>query len=94
MLVLLESLAFYRNARVGLVVGALFAVLLYGVRALELLGPVIDIRDTRCSVQTCGSCCWRSCWLRRSRCSSPSGLTVVVRSEGRGTCCSAERSGS
>jgi len=27
MLVLLESLAFYRNARVGLVVGALFAVL-------------------------------------------------------------------
>ncbi|WP_422652235.1 DUF7536 family protein [Halorubrum lacusprofundi] len=45
MLVLLESLAFYRNARVGLVVGALFAVLLYGVRALELLGPVIDIRD-------------------------------------------------
>ena len=45
MLVLLESLAFYRNARIGLVVGALFAVLLYAVRTLELLGPVIDARD-------------------------------------------------
>ncbi|WP_425600759.1 DUF7536 family protein [Halorubrum lacusprofundi] len=45
MLVLLESLSFYQNARVGLVVGALFAVLLYAVRTLELLGPVIDTRD-------------------------------------------------
>ncbi|WP_449272132.1 DUF7536 family protein [Halorubrum halophilum] len=45
MLVLLESLAFYRNVRVGLAVGALFAVLLYAVRTLELLGPVIDTRD-------------------------------------------------
>nr|WP_128904374.1 hypothetical protein [Halorubrum amylolyticum] len=45
MLVLLESLAFYRNARIGLVVGALFAVLLYAIRTLELLGPVIDARD-------------------------------------------------
>nr|WP_144925038.1 hypothetical protein [Halorubrum salsamenti] len=45
MLVLLESLAFYRNARVGLVVGTVLAVLLYAVRFLELLGPVIDTRD-------------------------------------------------
>jgi len=45
MLVLLESLAFYRNVRVGLVAGAVLAVLLYAVRALELLGPVIDTRD-------------------------------------------------
>lgn len=45
MLVLLESLAFYRNVRVGLVVGAVLAVLLYGVRAFELLGPVIDTRE-------------------------------------------------
>jgi len=45
MLVLLESLAFYRNVRVGLVVGAVLAVLLYTVRAFELLGPVIDTRE-------------------------------------------------
>lgn len=45
MLVLLESLAFYRNARVGLVAGAALAVLLYAVRTLELLGPVIDARE-------------------------------------------------
>ncbi len=45
MLVLLESLAFYRNVRVGLVAGAVLAVLLYAVRTLELLGPVIDTRD-------------------------------------------------
>jgi len=44
MLVLLESLAFYRNVRVGLVAGAVLAVLLYAVRTLELLGPVIDTR--------------------------------------------------
>jgi hypothetical protein len=45
MLVLLESLAFYRNVRVGLVAGAGLAVLLYATRTLELLGPVIDTRD-------------------------------------------------
>lgn len=45
MLVLLESLAFYRNVRVGLVAGAALAVLLYATRTLELLGPVIDTRD-------------------------------------------------
>ncbi|TKX78982.1 hypothetical protein EXE53_18360 [Halorubrum sp. SD626R] len=45
MLVLLESLAFYRNVRVGLVAGAGLAVTLYLVRALELLGPVIDTRE-------------------------------------------------
>ncbi|WP_425601823.1 DUF7536 family protein [Halorubrum hochsteinianum] len=45
MLVLLESLSFYRNARVGAAVGALLAVLLYLVRTLELLGPVIDTRE-------------------------------------------------
>ncbi len=45
MLVLLESLAFYRNVRVGLVAGAIVAVSLYAVRTLELLGPVIDTRD-------------------------------------------------
>jgi hypothetical protein len=45
MLVLLESLAFYRNVRVGLVAGASLAVLLYATRTLELLGPVIDTRD-------------------------------------------------
>ncbi|MGQ3328797.1 DUF7536 family protein [Halorubrum sp. FL23] len=45
MLVLLESLAFYRNVRVGLVAGAALAVLLYAVRTLELLGPVIDTRE-------------------------------------------------
>ena len=31
--------------RSGLVAGAVLAVLLYAVRALELLGPVIDTRD-------------------------------------------------
>ena len=45
MLVLLESLAFYRNVRVGLVAGAVLAVSLYLVRTLELLGPVIDTRE-------------------------------------------------
>jgi uncharacterized integral membrane protein len=45
MLVLLESLSFYRNVRVGVVAGALLAVLLYLVRVLELLGPVIDARE-------------------------------------------------
>ncbi|QWC20759.1 hypothetical protein [Halorubrum sp. 2020YC2] len=45
MLVLLESLSFYRNVRIGTAVGALLAVLLYLVRTLELLGPVIDARD-------------------------------------------------
>ena len=45
MLVLLESLSFYRNVRIGVAVGALLAVALYLVRALELLGPVIDARE-------------------------------------------------
>lgn len=45
MLILLESLSFYRNVRIGAAVGALLAVLLYLVRTLELLGPVIDARD-------------------------------------------------
>ncbi|WP_297884886.1 hypothetical protein [uncultured Halorubrum sp.] len=45
MLVLLESLSFYRNVRVGAAAGALLAVTLYLVRTLELLGPVIDTRD-------------------------------------------------
>ena len=45
MLVLLESLAFYRNVKVGLLGGAVLAVLLYLVRALELLGPVVDTRQ-------------------------------------------------
>ena len=45
MLVLLESLAFYRNVRIGLVAGAGLALLLYLVRILELLGPVIDTRE-------------------------------------------------
>jgi len=45
MLVLLESLSFYRNVRVGAAIGALLAALLYLVRILELLGPVIDTRD-------------------------------------------------
>lgn len=45
MLVLLESLSFYRNVRVGAAVGALLAVLLYLVRTFELLGPVIDTRE-------------------------------------------------
>ena len=37
MLVLLESLEFYRNVRVGVVLGASAAASLYLVRALELL---------------------------------------------------------
>jgi hypothetical protein len=45
MLVLLESLAFYRNVRIGFVAGAALAALLYLVRALELFGPVIDTRE-------------------------------------------------
>jgi hypothetical protein len=45
MLVLLESLAFYRNVRVGLAVGASLAVLLYLTRALELLGPLVEVRE-------------------------------------------------
>ena len=45
MLVLLESLEFYRNVRIGVVVGASFAALLYLVRTLELLGPVVGARE-------------------------------------------------
>ena len=45
MLVLLESLSFYRNVRIGAATGALLAVLLYLVRTFELLGPVIDTRE-------------------------------------------------
>lgn len=45
MLVLLESLAFYRNVKIGLVAGAALAAVLYLVRTLELLGPVVDTRD-------------------------------------------------
>lgn len=45
MLVFLESLAFYRNVKVGLVAGVALAVLLYLVRTLELLGPLIDTRE-------------------------------------------------
>lgn len=45
MLVLLESLAFYRNVRIGVVAGVALAVLLYLVRTLELFGPVIDVRE-------------------------------------------------
>ena len=45
MLILLESLAFYRNVKIGLAAGASLALLLYLVRALELLGPVIDTRE-------------------------------------------------
>ncbi|MFC5279348.1 hypothetical protein ACFPM1_11370 [Halorubrum rubrum] len=45
MLVLLESLAFYRNVRVGLAVGVALAVLLYLTRAMELLGPVVEVRE-------------------------------------------------
>ena len=45
MLVLLESLSFYRNVRAGAAAGALLAVLLYLVRTFELLGPVIDTRE-------------------------------------------------
>ena len=45
MLVLLESLSFYRNVRVGAAVGALLALSLYLVRTFELLGPVFDARE-------------------------------------------------
>ncbi|WP_459883051.1 DUF7536 family protein [Halorubrum gandharaense] len=45
MLVLLESLGFYRNAKVGAATGLLLAVALYLVRTLELLGPVVEVRD-------------------------------------------------
>jgi len=45
MLVLLESLAFYRNVKVGVVSGAVLAAALYLVRTLELLGPVVDTRE-------------------------------------------------
>lgn len=45
MLVLLESLSFYRNVRIGAAVGALLALLLYLVRTFELLGPVFDARE-------------------------------------------------
>lgn len=45
MLVLLESLEFYRNVRIGAVSGALLAVALYLVRTLELLGPVVEVRE-------------------------------------------------
>ncbi len=37
MLVLLESLEFYRNVRIGVVVGGIVGVSLYLVRTLELL---------------------------------------------------------
>lgn len=37
MLVLLESLEFYRNVRVGVVIGGIAAISLYLVRTLELL---------------------------------------------------------
>ena len=45
MLVLLESLEFYRNVRIGTVAGALLAIALYLVRTLELLGPVVEVRE-------------------------------------------------
>lgn len=45
MLVLLESLEFYRNVRIGVVAGVLFAALLYLVRTLELLGPAVGVRE-------------------------------------------------
>ena len=45
MLVLLESLSFYRNVRIGAAVGGLLAVVLYLVRTFELLGPLIDARE-------------------------------------------------
>lgn len=45
MLVLLESLEFYRNVRMGLVAGALLAATLYLVRTLELLGPLAEVRE-------------------------------------------------
>ena len=45
MLVLLESLQFYRNVRIGVVAGVVLAVLLYVVRTLELLGPLTEVRE-------------------------------------------------
>nr|WP_142985778.1 hypothetical protein [Halorubrum cibi] len=45
MLVLLESLAFYRNVRIGVVIGTSLAALLYLTRALELLGPLVEVRE-------------------------------------------------
>jgi hypothetical protein len=45
MLVLLESLSFYRNVRIGAAAGGLLALSLYLVRTFELLGPLIDTRD-------------------------------------------------
>jgi len=45
MLVLLESLAFYRNVRIGVASGALLAASLYLVRTLELLGPLVEVRE-------------------------------------------------
>ncbi len=45
MLVLLESLRFYRNVRIGIVAGVSLAVALYVVRTFELLGPLTEVRD-------------------------------------------------
>jgi len=45
MLALLESLGFYRNAKVGLAVGVAVAAAMYLVRVLELLGPLADVRE-------------------------------------------------
>jgi hypothetical protein len=45
MLVLLESLAFYRNVRIGVATGLLLAGSLYLVRTLELLGPLAEVRE-------------------------------------------------
>ncbi|MWV65688.1 hypothetical protein GRS48_12785 [Halorubrum sp. JWXQ-INN 858] len=45
MLVLLESLEFYRNVRIGLVAGAVLAAVLYLVRTFELLGPLVEARE-------------------------------------------------
>jgi len=46
MLVLLESLAFYRNVRIGAVVGASVALALYLVRTFELLPwALVEVRE-------------------------------------------------
>ena len=45
MLVLLESLAFYRNVRIGVITGLLLAGSLYLVRTFELLGPLTEVRE-------------------------------------------------
>lgn len=45
MLVLLESLEFYRNVRIGVVAGVLLALALYLVRTFELLGPLTEVRE-------------------------------------------------